>query len=1078
MLVTHQALRGADTSQANYTASVDITNTGVDRSEYAAAADISGAALIDAAIIESDALNTVVQKGGQEIPAEPPNNRIAVEVLVVCTTGGSVCTEYTTEAVSADLNDVPLLTTSPTTGDAVYFGFHNPARILTLDVGQTSGHNLDLTWQYLGVSSWTNLTGVDDRSNDFSRFGRRTVSWDMPTSEWPDQTVNGSSRVSRWARALVGNVQSSGQQPLADRAFYENGQWWVWDDSLAAGEQEQYTLYLGGPDMVTRHQVFPGAVGITTPDSSVIEPGNIYSIEVVGRFTQSSTGSGVCIVCKGGALTLTVTGSGTALTFSVTGASTTRFDISNLTLPATGSQTVTIDSDGTDVTVLVTGLSGNVSRSGSGTAQSVTDNSSLWQWVTNSAMRYIDRIRIFGESLLEVTNYDSEADWDVGTFDNTSSEPATPPTHPNLSLMVEQSTSDGSWIEGTSEFFNNFAGDTLLGFDNSGGRTSHNGFFRFSNVQIAPGSTIATAVLEFVPRETNSNTTVNLRIRAVAEDNASAPSSFADAEGRTRTSAQVDWDNVPTWTVDTAIQSPDITSVVQEIVDRAGWISGNALVIYAEDNGSTAAANTLRRPRAFDDPNSAVRLLITLSGQALAGNDFIQLSRLGLTNSVTDNPTDWVKQAGAASGEFRVASSFIQFGDYSHSFSQNTNGTEAYVRQTLSATGSEVWSAGMWITERSTAFGHNDFIRLRWLDSAGGEISNVQSNVPLDASPEYEFFSFNAQTAPAGTANVQVEVGQSCSAGCTNNPIRADEVIACVCNPVPTSPDAANRLSNPGFEEVYQQSGTWTSNTITFTTTDVGSATVDWDENTSSTRTVAASTSLNSGTFQSVTNGGAIPGINVGDNLSSSNLRLRLTLAGTGADAGTFSPFVGEATVTIRGAGTNPDLWYELNTTPGVTIEDRSVNSNDGTMSYPQPLENVLVTLGPLTPTRTIISTETAIGIPEIASAVTASAVATPLSSTDPGSDLLFGDMIALLSTLWDWPIQMLWGIAFLLLGIFVGAWVTRATDSLMFGATMMLGVFALGIVIGTGLIQPWIILLAIPIAIVIVWLRRIGLPT
>ena len=33
-------------------------------------------------------------------------------------------------------------------------------------------------------------------------------------------------------------------------------------------------------------------------------------------------------------------------------------------------------------------------------------------------------------------------------------------------------------------------------------------------------------------------------------------------------------------------RSPDISSIVEEIVGQAGWVSGNAMVIYYDENGS------------------------------------------------------------------------------------------------------------------------------------------------------------------------------------------------------------------------------------------------------------------------------------------------------------------------------------------------------------------------------------------------------------------------------------------------------------------------------------------------------------
>jgi hypothetical protein len=56
----------------------------------------------------------------------------------------------------------------------------------------------------------------------------------------------------------------------------------------------------------------------------------------------------------------------------------------------------------------------------------------------------------------------------------------------------------------------------------------------------------------------------------------------------------VAWSNIGTWSEDSTYATPDLSAVTQEIVDRGGWASGNALVNYSEDNGSSAVNNTNR----------------------------------------------------------------------------------------------------------------------------------------------------------------------------------------------------------------------------------------------------------------------------------------------------------------------------------------------------------------------------------------------------------------------------------------------------------------------------------------------------
>lgn len=113
-------------------------------------------------------------------------------------------------------------------------------------------------------------------------------------------------------------------------------------------------------------------------------------------------------------------------------------------------------------------------------------------------------------------------------------------------------------------------------------------FARFLSVTIPKDSTILTAVLNVTASSTQSTTTVNGNIYADAADNSTQITSYSDFNGRSLTSA-VAWTNIPAETLNTAYDSPDITSIIQAIVNRSGWVSGNAIQLLIKDNSSTSA---------------------------------------------------------------------------------------------------------------------------------------------------------------------------------------------------------------------------------------------------------------------------------------------------------------------------------------------------------------------------------------------------------------------------------------------------------------------------------------------------------
>ncbi len=105
---------------------------------------------------------------------------------------------------------------------------------------------------------------------------------------------------------------------------------------------------------------------------------------------------------------------------------------------------------------------------------------------------------------------------------------------------------------------------------------------RFANVAVPNGVTITSAWIQFKAAAKNTGPS-NLSIQGEAADDAAT---FVDASAnistRTLTSAVVawspgNWKNVGEAGPDQ--QTADISSVIQEIVDRPGWTSGNALVI-------------------------------------------------------------------------------------------------------------------------------------------------------------------------------------------------------------------------------------------------------------------------------------------------------------------------------------------------------------------------------------------------------------------------------------------------------------------------------------------------------------------
>lgn len=145
---------------------------------------------------------------------------------------------------------------------------------------------------------------------------------------------------------------------------------------------------------------------------------------------------------------------------------------------------------------------------------------------------------------------------------------------------VEETLSDGSMyinssdIELVDDLSSN--GEQIVGL-------------RFNNITIPQGATIDLAYLEFSVDETSSAAT-DVQISIQASDNAPAFTSNAfDVSSRAPTAATVNW-NIPEWnSVGDSHTSPGIHGLVQSVVNRVGWNSGNSLVFMIEGTGTRTA---------------------------------------------------------------------------------------------------------------------------------------------------------------------------------------------------------------------------------------------------------------------------------------------------------------------------------------------------------------------------------------------------------------------------------------------------------------------------------------------------------
>jgi hypothetical protein len=154
--------------------------------------------------------------------------------------------------------------------------------------------------------------------------------------------------------------------------------------------------------------------------------------------------------------------------------------------------------------------------------------------------------------------------------------------------------------------------DLELGYD--GGTTLQTVGCRWVSVPIPSGVTITEAWVQFSADDIDNPYHIPDVSVVIEGELSGSPATFSDTAGdissRPRTSASVVWD-IPQWTDTHAMgpeeRTPDISSIIQEIVDQPGW-AGQAIVLMFRDNPAKPSQGT-REAESFDGVASEAPLL-------------------------------------------------------------------------------------------------------------------------------------------------------------------------------------------------------------------------------------------------------------------------------------------------------------------------------------------------------------------------------------------------------------------------------------------------------------------------------------
>lgn len=191
-----------------------------------------------------------------------------------------------------------------------------------------------------------------------------------------------------------------------------------------------------------------------------------------------------------------------------------------------------------------------------------------------------------GTYVLRLTGNDSQLSTqdDVTVVSNPSGGGTT------LNVPIAASSDDAEEAGGATKTMFLNSGDLEMVRDNGADQTVG---LRFAGVAVPPGATISNAYVQFTTQATGATAVTSLTIKGEAADN---PGTFTTTLGnisaRATTSAAVGW-SVPIWTsVGAAGQdqrTPNLATVVQQLVSRPGWANGNAIVLIITGTGRRVA---------------------------------------------------------------------------------------------------------------------------------------------------------------------------------------------------------------------------------------------------------------------------------------------------------------------------------------------------------------------------------------------------------------------------------------------------------------------------------------------------------
>lgn len=141
-----------------------------------------------------------------------------------------------------------------------------------------------------------------------------------------------------------------------------------------------------------------------------------------------------------------------------------------------------------------------------------------------------------------------------------------------VEYAVSLSANDGVWQTAKS-YFN--ASSVTAYFGRSS--VDLNNFFRFAGVMVPQGATIVESYITFVYKN-KSGTIPECDLYFEDADNPTKITGYLDGDSRVKTTATIKVAPPAGLTAGNTWNTSSLNTIIQEVVDRAGWESGNAML--------------------------------------------------------------------------------------------------------------------------------------------------------------------------------------------------------------------------------------------------------------------------------------------------------------------------------------------------------------------------------------------------------------------------------------------------------------------------------------------------------------------